>query len=234
MADRSGIEWTDATWNPITGCRIKSPGCAGCYAMKLAGGRMQNHWSREGLTEPSKAGPVWNGKVRFNEAWLDQPLRWKRPRTIFVCAHSDLFYEEVPFAWIDRIVTVMRLAEQHRFQVLTKRPDRMLAYFTDRSPARADGRGKAAIALGYDGPLELLGNPWPPANVWLGVSAEDQVWAEARVPFLLDTPAAVRFVSAEPLIGPIDFRHLALGGRPLPRRDDGLSLWTALRGPAPA
>jgi protein gp37 len=95
MAEASKIEWTDATWNVVTGCQVVSPGCTNCYAMKLAGTRLRNHASRAGLTVASKAGPVWNGQVRFNEQWLRQPLSWKRPRRIFVCAHGDLFADGV-------------------------------------------------------------------------------------------------------------------------------------------
>ena len=94
------IEWAQQVWNPITGCTVHSPGCTNCYAMQLAGTRLQHIPSRAGLTKPSKAGPVWTGEVRFNEEWLTQPLRWKRPRMIFVCAHGDLFHESVPDAWI--------------------------------------------------------------------------------------------------------------------------------------
>ncbi|TPI10283.1 DUF5131 family protein [Mesorhizobium sp. B4-1-1] len=128
MSDGTSIEWTDATWNPITGCQIKSPGCKRCYAMKLAGTRMKHHWSRQGLTVDTKAGPVWNGAVRFNQPWLTQPLQWTKPRMIFVCAHSDLFYEEVPDEWIDQIFAVMAASPRHIFQVLTKRPERMRDY----------------------------------------------------------------------------------------------------------
>ncbi len=127
MSDNSKIEWTDATWNPVTGCSVLSPGCANCYAMGLAGTRLAQHPSRAGLTTASKAGPVWNGQVRFNEAWLTQPLTWKRPRMIFVCAHGDLFHENVPDEWIDRVFAVMALARHHTFQVLTKRAARMRA-----------------------------------------------------------------------------------------------------------
>ena len=84
MADHSKIEWTDATWNPITGCSVVSPGCQRCYAMKLAGGRLRHHPSRQGLTVQTKKGPVWNGQLRFNQEWLDQPLKWRKPRQIFV------------------------------------------------------------------------------------------------------------------------------------------------------
>ena len=127
MAEHSTIEWTDATWNPITGCSVISPGCKNCYAMKLAGGRLQHHPSRAGLTQPSAAGPVWNGLVRFNMEWLEQPLHWKRPRDVFVCAHGDLFHESVPDQWIADVFGVMHAASWHTFQVLTKRAARMRA-----------------------------------------------------------------------------------------------------------
>jgi len=140
MADKSKIRWTEATWNPITGCSVVSAACKNCYAMKLAGTRLQHHPSRVGLTQDTANGPVWTGDVRFNEGWLDQPLRWKKSRKIFVCAHSDLFHESVPDEWIDQIFAVMALAPQHNFQVLTKRPRRMLAYLSsqDRRKEWAD------------------------------------------------------------------------------------------------
>lgn len=216
MAEHSTIEWTDATWNPVTGCSIVSPGCTNCYAMGLAGTRLQHHKSRKGLTRPSKAGPVWNGQVRLNERWLTQPLQWKRPRMIFVCAHGDLFHESVPDAWIDRVFAVMALAHQHTFQVLTKRSARMRAYFADLAPAsrrvsaiRTATAPFVSMALDSARPYRF-----PLPNVWLGVSAEDQRRADERVPDLLATPAAVRFVSAEPLLGPIDFTQISLGMKP--------------------
>lgn len=213
MSDGTKIEWTDATWNPITGCSVVSPGCTNCYAMTLAGTRLQHHPSRAGLTKMSKAGPVWTGEVRFNEQWLDQPMRWKRPRMIFVCAHADLFHESVPDEWIDKVFAVMALAEWHTFQVLTKRPERMRAYFDGR---RRDF-GRCSDVLGdlehglsegrHDAAVEMLDlfdiMDKPQGNVWLGVSVEDQTRADERVPILLDTPAAVRWVSAEPLLGPV-------------------------------
>lgn len=205
MAEHSTIEWTDATWNPVTGCSIVSPGCANCYAMKLAGTRLKHHPSRVGLTVGSKNGPVWNGKVRFNEQWLDQPLRWRRPRMIFVCAHGDLFHEDVPDEWIDRVVAVMAETWWHTYQVLTKRSARMRAYFDaedlrDRIgevQRKAHGDNCAYTNAGIDA-------PWPLPNLWLGVSAERQKEADERIPDLLATPAAIRFLSAEPLLGPID------------------------------
>lgn len=181
MSDNTKIEWTDATWNPITGCSVVSAGCKHCYAMKLAGTRLQHHPSRAGLTVDTKNGPVWTGEVRLNEQWLDQPLRWKRPRMIFVCAHADLFHESVPDDWIDLVFSAMELSPQHIFQVLTKRAGRMRDYINSRA-----------------------WKDYPLPNVWLGVSVEDQDAADERIPLLLDTPAAVRWVSAEPLLGPVD------------------------------
>ncbi len=213
MADGTKIEWTDATWNPITGCAIVSPGCTNCYAMKLAGTRLKNHASRESLTRDTKAGPVWTGEVRFNPQWLDQPLRWTKPRMIFVCAHGDLFAEGVPDEWIDQVFAVMALAPQHTFQVLTKRPERMRSYLRndgllDRLVSAAcslhspDGATWAAdIYIGGD-----RGLPLP--NVWLGVSVEDQKRAEERIVVLLDTPAAVRWISTEPLLGLLNLRRI--------------------------
>lgn len=219
VAEHSTIEWTDATWNPITGCAVVSPGCSNCYAMRLAGTRLAHHPSRAGLTRDTKAGPVWTGEVRFNEEWLTQPLRWKRPRQIFVCAHGDLFAEGVPDAWIDRVFAVMALAPQHTFQVLTKRSARMREYMADpHTPGRIydlvcdlaviEAVDVVLVAPGFEagaptGRRVLLGL-WPVPSVWVGVSAEDQRRADERIPDLLATPAAVRWVSAEPLLGPLD------------------------------
>ncbi len=195
-SDGTKIEWTDATWNPIVGCSVVSPGCTNCYAMRLAGTRMKSHPSRVGLTRDSKAGPVWTGEVRFMEPWLTQPLRWSKPRMIFVCAHADLFHEAVPDAWIDRVFRVMSGASLHTFQILTKRPERMRDYMSDPT-LHARVRFKARP-------------PWPMPNVWLGVSVEDQRRADERIPLLLDTPAAVRWCSAEPLLGPLDLTRIVL------------------------
>lgn len=205
MSDHTHIEWTDATWNPITGCSVVSAGCKHCYAMRLAGTRLRHHPSRAGLTRETSAGPVWTGKVRLNEAWLDQPLRWRRPRRIFVCAHGDLFHPAVPVEWIDQVFAVMALAPQHTFQVLTKRPGRMLDWFR-RTPytrilRQADILRAARPNLCSVGISDPTRTPW--SWVWLGVSVEDQPTADERIPLLLQTPAAVRFVSAEPLLGPV-------------------------------
>ena len=125
MAYKSTIQWTDSTWNPITGCTRVSRGCENCYAERLAAGRLRNHPSRAGLTDEHGR---WNGVVRLNEQWIDQPLRWRKPRRVFVVAHGDLFHESVPTEWIDRVFAVMAMARQHVFQVLTKRPERMRQY----------------------------------------------------------------------------------------------------------
>lgn len=223
MAERTSIEWVrgsdgkpGATWNPITGCSVISPGCTNCYAMRLAGTRMKSHPSRAGLTTNTKAGPVWNGQVRLNLEWLNQPLQWKRPRMIFVCAHADLFHEGVPDKWIDHVFAVMALAPQHRFQVLTKRSARMRDYMEKSCGRIADrimalrretgiGKGNAIAPL----PHGKLGAPWfPLENVWLGVSAEDQRRANERIPDLLATPAAIRWLSAEPLLGPLSLETI--------------------------
>lgn len=216
MADRTHIEWTDATWQVVTGCDVLSPGCTNCYAMRLAGTRLKHHPTRAGLTKMTKAGPVWNGEVRFNEALLDQPLRWRRPRRIFVAAHGDLFYEKVADKWIDRVFAVMALAPQHTFQVLTKRSARMREYCASRFGGEynehisermleldcACTEDEMQIAADWSD----MGKPLP--NVWLGVSVEDQTRADERIPLLLDTPAAVRWISAEPLLGPVDFEGM--------------------------
>jgi protein gp37 len=217
MADKTGIEWTDATWNPTVGCKLVSPGCTNCYAMKVAA-RMESisiaHSSAHGgdpgpmyyyrdLVTDTRAGPVWNGT--FREApfdLLERPLRWKRPRRIFVNSMSDLFGEGVPYETIDKVFAVMAMCPQHTFQILTKRPERMRDYLQPYSKRRADGLGAAVVSLGYNGPLESL--KWPLPNVWLGVSVEDQKRADERIPILFATPAAIRWISAEPLLGPVD------------------------------
>jgi protein gp37 len=229
MGDNSNIEWTDATWNPIVGCSIVSPGCRECYAMKFAarmldGNPKSPHYA--GTTMKSKAGPVWTGKVALAaEHILMAPRQWTKPRMIFVNSMGDLFHEDVPDAWIDKVFCIMALSRQHTFQVLTKRADRMRDYFSQFRPSPPeDGyitrNGIASHALERWQP-SFSPQRWPLPNVWLGVSVEDQKRADERIPDLLHTPAAVRFISAEPLLGDIDLAdHLALdtplmGGIPL-------------------
>jgi hypothetical protein len=173
MADKSAIEWTDATWNPVVGCSIVSPGCTNCYAMKMAARiekmasspmaahvNVQTHYA--GTTQRSKAGAVWTGKVaRAPEHILTQPLKWKRPRKIFVNSMGDLFHESIPDEWIDRVFAVMALAPQHTFQVLTKRAERMRSYLRGRSRlAVGNGRSRARLSAIASKPLD--GITWQP------------------------------------------------------------------------
>ena len=207
MAENTKIEWTDATWNPITGCTLVSEGCRHCYAARLAATCMKHHPSRKGLARINAAGEAkFTGEVRLNDQWLDQPLRWRRPRMIFVCAHGDLFHEAVPDEWVDRVFAVMALASQHRFQVLTKRPERARAYLQSRTD---DCWPITDSADALTAPRQVAEFTMPLPNVWLGTSVEDQATADTRIPHLLATPAAVRFVSAEPLLGPVDMTEIA-------------------------
>lgn len=192
MGIKTGISWTDATWNPIRGCSRVSAGCQNCYAEALAG-----RWSGPGLPYVGLVKKVggehrWTGDVSFIERHLNDPLRWSKPARIFVNSMSDLFHENVKDEWIERIFLVMAKAHRHTFQILTKRPWRMLNWFMR----------KALVGTGED-LFQAAGGRWPLPNVWLGVSAEDQETWDDRVELLGQTPAAVRFVSAEPLLGPI-------------------------------
>lgn len=225
MGDKTGIEWTDATWNPVVGCSVVSPGCTNCYAMRMAdrlaamtprpdgiGNPHLLHYAGTTTRDPTGRGygwsaPVWTGKVALApEHILTAPLRWRRPRKIFVNSMGDLFHDSVPDAWIDRVFAVMALAPQHTFQVLTKRSARMRSYFVNLTDDRQE-EAQDALSLtdAQAADLVKVARPMPLRNVWLGVSAEDQRRANERVPDLLAIPAAVRFVSAEPLLGPIDF-----------------------------
>jgi protein gp37 len=248
VSDASAIEWTDATWNVTRGCKKISPGCKHCYAERFAERfrDVPGHAYEQGF-DP-----------RFVPGQLDLPLRWAKPRRIFVDSMSDLFQDDVSDGQIAAVFGVMALCPQHTFQVLTKRADRMRQWFewADRSRAtmaerhrpehalpelppnvvRLPVRGAprppmptSAYLVGHlkhwatginlalvDRRLERrMGEPilatWPLPNVWLGVSVEDQEYAERRIPHLLTTPAAVRFVSYEPALGPVNFRRLRGG-----------------------
>lgn len=185
MAGLSDIEWTDATWNPIVGCTMVSPGCTNCYAMRMAA-RLQSMGmsSYRGVTRKSGGRFVWTGRVRFNERAIEAPLAWKRPKKIFVNSMSDLFQEGVSYDYVERVWGVMKQAPQHRFQILTKRPDLMRTFLRKR---------KSPVLQ----------------NVWIGTSVETAAYAK-RIDELRDAPSAVRFVSFEPLIGNIG--HVDLRG----------------------
>lgn len=263
MGAKTGIEWTDATWNPLRGCSPVSAGCKNCYASRDAKRFSGPGAPFEGLVRINAIGErtgEWNGQVHFIEKHLRDPLKWgsviehgpdckrsfdkgneycgcSRPRRIFVNSVSDLFHESVPDKWIDRIFAVMALCPQHTFQVLTKRPERMLKYFTEkhRNPQEWPDENydvQTCIRLSIGGliPGKVLANgrpdilramkngdfnrygdadariygKWPLSNVWLGVSVENQAAADERIPLLLQTPAAARFISAEPLLGSLD------------------------------
>lgn len=250
----TGIEWVKnpdgsqgRTWNPIRGCTRISPGCGGpgphggCYAEVIAARFSGPGLPYHGIAEMRGGKARWTGKLAFVEDKVTEPLKVRKPTTWFVNSMSDLFHESVPDEWIDRVFAVMALCPQHTFQVLTKRAARMRAYMAARSVDYSTSLAAAWHAIGLPPALErrsllrvwpqggaCLGRelPWPLPNVWLGVSAEDQRRADERVPDLLATPAAVRFVSAEPLLGPIDFNRLSR-----PRREGyGAGYLDALRG----
>lgn len=204
MADGSHIEWTDATWNPLVGCTKVSPGCDHCYAETLV-----NRFAGTSSAFPTTFDVV----TMRGEKMLTQPLRWHRPRRVFVNSLSDLFHADVPDEFIAQVFAVMALAPQHTFQLLTKRHARMRSLLASPDFAERVWFAAGVLSLVRNARGRLAARPrldssqigtWPLPNVWLGVSVEDQHWADIRIPALLDTPAAVRWISAEPLLGPVD------------------------------
>ena len=187
----SKIEWTDETWPVVTGCSSEpeSEGCFNCYAARIAATRLKHHPRYAGLAEMVNGKPRWTGEVQLNYDVLDQPHRWRKPRMVFVASMGDLFHEDVPFEFIRQVFAVMYAARSHTYQILTKRPQRMLEFM----------RWYQDALDAEDIPITL-----PLPNVWLGVTAENQECADERIPLLLQMPAAMRFVSCEPLLGPID------------------------------
>jgi protein gp37 len=220
---RTTIEWTQATWNPVRGCSPVSPGCAHCYAERQAGRFCGPGQPFEGFAQIGKngrSGARWTGKVELIPEMLTIPLRTRTPTTWFVNSMSDLFHESLPDEAIDRVFATMALCPQHTFQILTKRSARMKDYWraglrdrwwnvlTDERnwpdnwrESRQGNPSRAAVAEGIAKGWRSLTLP----NVWLGVSCENEYHGAGRVFLLLQTPAAVRFVSAEPLLGPIRF-----------------------------
>lgn len=210
MSDKTSIEWTrsddgtpGATWNPIRGCRRVSEGCRHCYAERVAARFSGPGQPYEGLAEMTPSGPRWTGAVRLIENVLNQPLQWKRPRRIFVNSMSDLFYEGLTDDDIWRIFAVMAAASQHTFQILTKRAERMQTFLSDPE-ARYKLDGACDALAGRMGWCHADNWLWPLSNVWIGISVEDQRTADERIPHLLKTPAAIRWISAEPLLGPVN------------------------------
>ncbi|NNC07254.1 phage Gp37/Gp68 family protein [Corallococcus exiguus] len=209
----TAIEWTDVVWNPTRGCSRVSPGCGGgtpgarkggCYAERMAIRLSGPGQAYEGLVKSTPAGPRWTGKVVLDAEKLLEPLHWRKPRRVFVNSMSDLFHEELQVKDIARVFAVMALARRHTFQVLTKRADVMA-----RTVGSEDFRGQVLSIAAMEATRRGLklepGDPrWPLPNVWLGVSVEDQQRADERIPELLRTPAAVRWLSCEPLLGAVD------------------------------
>lgn len=225
----SAIQWTDRTWNPVRGCSRVSPGCDSCYAMGQAHRFAGPGKPYEGLTTIRKGKVDWSGVARFVPSALSEPLSWRKPQRVFVNSMSDLFHHSVTNEEIAAVFGVMAACPHLTFQVLTKRADRMREWFewvhrtaADRMdllvPLHFAQRHSEHRALRRT--KEIFEQGWPLPNVWLGVSAEDQQRADERIPHLLRTPAAVRFVSAEPLLGPIVIQqwdkgsHLDVNMRP--------------------
>jgi len=238
MGDRTGISWCDASWNPIRGCSRVSDGCTRCYAEQQAARIVRMGKGKptayDGLVKLTKAGePRWTGEVRLVPEMLSWPLRKRKPLRIFVNSMSDLFHESLTNEQIAAVFGVMAAAPQHTFQILTKRARRMREWFEwaardfamqQRCIASAPHTFRAMLDAAY----EILGKPskavldiawhaheddvWPLPNCWLGVSVENQAAADERIPDLLRTPAAVRFLSCEPLLGPVDLNHVQRGG----------------------
>jgi len=237
MAEYSPIEWTDASWPIVAGCEFASPECTNCYAL-LDSWRMAHnpnpkiHRAFFGTVDKTEKGHlVWSGIVRTLPLRLSWPLKWKRARRIFVCNLADLFHPKVPFEFIAAAWCVMMIGRQHTFQVLTKHPERMQAFLTwlDDKTAEVWNKGQDQRSFGeirvellleyarYAMPAEprLLGKfpapEWPLPNVHLGVTAGDQKRADERIPILMVTLAAKRFLSYEPAIGAVDLRNLRGG-----------------------
>jgi protein gp37 len=217
MTDRSAIEWTQATWNPVTGCDRISPGCQHCYALTLARrlkAMGQAKYQADG--RPPTSGPGFG--VALHPHTLGEPRRWRRPRRIFVCSMADLFHARVPDAFIAQVFATMAATPQHTYQVLTKRPGRMARLLgSDAFPQAVFDHTVAA-----HGATSLT---WPLSNVWLGTSVEDQQRANQRIPNLLAAPAVTRFLSCEPLLGPIDL-GLASSQQTAPTNGRGLTRTT--------
>jgi protein gp37 len=222
MSGRTGISWTDRTWNPVVGCTKVSQGCKNCYAKTIHDRRHAAALAGKDIA-PQYAQPFETVQLMYDR--LTDPLSWRDRSRVFVNSVSDLFHESVPFEYIDLVFGTMLLASRHTFQILTKRPDRMREYFARLAAHRHNW--PPVIQLHQATSEHFFGSkvrrtrkdvvridraafyghkhtPWPLKNVWLGVSVENQAAADERITLLLQTPAAIRFLSCEPLLGPID------------------------------
>ncbi|MED1792831.1 phage Gp37/Gp68 family protein [Brevibacillus nitrificans] len=210
----TAIEWTEAVWNPVTGCSKVSEGCRNCYAFALHD--MRHKAFLEGKKLPQQYAMPFSEIQLFPDRII-QPMKWREPRRVFVNSMADLFHPDVPFDFIDKVFAAMALSPKHTFQILTKRPARMLEYFQrdrleliERWAAAAyeitsrDDEAEVFVYNRLNAAFPQAKSGWPIQNVWLGTSVENQKAADERIPFLLQVPAAVRFLSCEPLLGPVD------------------------------
>lgn len=229
------IEWCEETWNPIVGCTKISPGCDHCYAERMAKrlkamsekydgkGSDTLHRSATGpYAEVISAKGTWNGFTSFVKSAMEKPLHWKTPRKIFVCSMGDLFHESALIRWIDMIIAMAALVPKHIFIILTKRPEKMFDYFKASKDDLIERWGDACYEIGVSDKNDDIDSPpcwihnrlqdeWPMNNLWLGVTAENQEQANIRISILLEIPAVKRFVSVEPMLGPIDFYDIQKG-----------------------
>jgi protein gp37 len=204
---KNPISWCDCTWNPVSGCSKVSAGCTHCWAERMAkrlAGRC-GYPARDPFT------------VTLHPERLDEPLRWRKPRMVFVCSMGDLFHTEVPNEFIARVFAIMRNCPAHTFQVLTKRPERMQQWLSRCGNANGYGwitHDNTLPERAFNGTGIIVGDSdhWPLPNLWVGTSVEDQATADERIPHLLRCPAAVRFVSYEPALGPLDLRYPTFNG----------------------
>ncbi|WP_369043434.1 DUF5131 family protein [Streptomyces sp. Midd1] len=206
------IEWAGEVWNPVTGCDRVGPGCDNCYALDMAK-RLKAMSAAKYQTDgsPETSGPGFG--VALHPETFTQPLRWKKPRTIFVNSMSDLFHDGVDTPSLHLLFGVMAATPQHTYQILTKRPARMRSLLNDEQFSHM-ARHRADVSYGRKQAPWV----WPLPNVWLGVSVENQKWADIRIPALAATPAAVRFLSCEPLLGPVDLTRWMSPIAPMPAK----------------
>jgi protein gp37 len=199
MGDKSKIAWTDATWTIVTGCSRVSEACRHCYAEELS---LRYGWTKQPWTAGNAA-----ENVKCHEDRLNWPLKWREGKRVFVTSMGDLFHDEVPEAFILRVFGVMAATPRHTYQVLTKRPERMAALLSKWTALEVSDAGRGTLAFLKHREVEYetaRRAPWPLSNVWCGTTVEDQKNADERIPHLLRVPAAVRFLSVEPLLGPLD------------------------------
>ncbi|WP_026174058.1 phage Gp37/Gp68 family protein [Effusibacillus pohliae] len=232
------IEWATDVWNPVTGCSKVSPGCENCYAERIS---HRFGWTTKPWTAAHAA-----ENVNLHTERLTEPLRWRKPRRVFVNSMSDLFHEVVPDWYIDQLFGIMMACwlknkSSHTFIILTKRPDRMQSYLSPEPVNLIERWSKSLDGVVIMDDPDMLFSEYvetvssyesifPLPNVWLGVTVEDQRWADERIPLLLQTPAVVRFVSCEPLLGPVDLTRINLGQKLTQGYGSRRIEWDALTG----